>query len=79
MVDVRLGVQDTGIVPGQGLAHLDTSLVLVAQDLDALAHCNAVAVVVVGLQAVGGGRRTGVHQRRLSLLFFHVIPLCVLG
>lgn len=57
MIDVCLRVQNTCVVSGQRLAHLYTSLVLVAEDLHTLAHCDVVAaaVVVVGLEAVAGG------------------------
>jgi len=46
-----------------------------------LAHCDVVAaaVVVVGLEAVAGGRRTRLHESSLSLLLFHDEALGVLG
>lgn len=81
MIDVCLRVQNTCVVFGQRLAHLHTSLVLVAEDLHTLAHCDVVAaaVVVVGLEAVAGGRRTRLHESSLSLLLFHDEALGVLG
>jgi len=81
MIDICFCVQNTGIVSGQRLAHLHTSLVLVAQDLDTLAHCDVVvaAVVVVGLETVAGGRGTRLHQRGLSLLLLYNKAAGVLG